>query len=154
MSEILTPEEQEANYIDDQERRQREDFKIGNRRTPLTNNVLMLLGDLLQPQTEGFNHINMDMSFSFLDDFDLYIVENSSFLITWFSLWGLRKPLYCERNKLATKLISKRSKGGRSMDLFTQTVSVQKQEFKDVTEKKTGFAKLFGGGNKKETEGV
>jgi hypothetical protein len=149
---LVTNEEHERFIVDELERKQREDFKAGNRRTPLTNNILMLLGDLLQPQTTGFNHINMDMSFSFLDANDLYFVENSSFLVTWFNLWGLKKCNFVERNKLATRLIAKRSFQGKSMELFTSTVNVQKQEFKDNTEKKTGFDRLINFGKKQEGE--
>ena len=142
--------ELERNYRDDEARKQRHDFQVGTRRTPLSNNVLMLLGDLLQPQTTGFKHINMDMSFTNLDRFSLMNIKNSSFLITYFSIWGFKKALYLQRNELATDLVSRRSLGAKSMELFTSTVSTQKQEFKDITEKKTGFARLFG---KKKTEG-
>ena len=146
---MISDEEQEINYRNEQERREKEDFKLGNRRTPLTNNVLLLLGDLLQPQTTGFTHVNNDMSFTNLNDNDLYRTDNSSFLINWFNLWGLQKCAYTERGALATLLISKRSYQAKTMELFTSTVNVQKSEFKDITEKKTAFQKLFG---KKERE--
>lgn len=144
----MDQKEQETIIREDQERKERDDFKLGNRRTPLTNNVLLLLGDLLQPQTTGFNHINLDMGFTQLDNFDMYFTENSSFLIVYFQLYGLKKCNFIERNKLATRLIAKRSFMGKSMDLFTSTVNVNKQEFKDITDKKTGFGKLFGGSSK------
>ncbi len=142
----MDPNDVDKVYRDEEERKQFQDFKVGNRRTPLSNNVLLLLGDLLQPQTEGFDHINMDMSFTNLDFFDLQKVENSSFLITWCSIWGLKRPMYLERNTLATLLVSKRSFRAKSMDLFTNTVTHQHQEFVDKTEKKTGFERVFGGG--------
>ena len=136
-------EEQVRNYTDEQERRQFNDFKLGNRRSPISNNVLMLLGDLLQPQTTGFDQINLDMSFSYQDHFGVQLVKNSSFLITFFSIWAFKKALYLERSNLATHLVVCRSLDGKSMELFTNTVATSKSEFKDTTEKKKGFANLF-----------
>jgi len=144
MAEQPTEEDQIRAWHDQEARKQNQDYKLGNRRTPLSNNVLMLLGDLLQPQTMGLDHINMDMSFTNLDFFDLSSVENSSYIIAHCRVWGLLRPLFIERNKLATKLISKRSFQAKSMELFTNTVSTQKQEFLDNTQKKTGFARIFG----------
>ncbi len=143
MGEEVSEQEKILNYRDQQERQQFKDFKLGTRRTPLSNNVLMLLGDLLQPQTEGFDHINLDMSFTYLDSWGIPFVKNSSFLITYFSLWGFRKALYMERNELATHLVAHRSLNGKSMELFTHTVTATKQEFSDKTQKKTGFGKMF-----------
>ena len=147
---MVSDDELERDYYDDQERKQYQDFKVGNRKYPLSNNVLMLLGGLLQPQTDGFDHINLDMAFTNLDSFNLFTVENSSFLIGYFSLWGFKKALIMERNKLATHLIANRSKGGKSMDLFTNVTTHQKQEFIDRTDKKTGFARMF---SRKKQEG-
>lgn len=143
MSKAPSEGEQARDYRDEQERKQRYDHRLGNRRTPLSNNVLLLLGDLLQPQTEGFDHINLDMSFSNLDNFDLYRVQNSSFIVTWCSMHGLNKPLYQERGELATLLVSKRSFNAKSMELFTTTVTTQKQEYLDKTEKRTGFSRII-----------
>jgi len=147
--EKVTEEENTLDYRDDQSRKQYHDFKLGNRRTPLSNNVLMLLGDLLQPQTEGFDHINLDMSFTYQDYFGINMVKNSSFLITYFQIWGFKRALYLERNNLATHLVANRSLNGKSMELFTNTVTTQRQEFQDKTEKATGFGRLFA---KKETK--
>lgn len=146
----LNEEEQNRFIRDEQERKQYQDFKLGNRRTPLSNNVLMLLGDLLQPQTVGFQHINLDMSFTYQDFFGITLTKNSSFLITYFTLWGFKKALYLERSVLATHLVANRSLNGKSMELFTNTVTTQKQEFLDKTEKKGGFSRLFGS---KKSEG-
>ena len=143
MPENVTEEEKILNYRDSQERQQYKDFKLGTRRTPLSNNILMLLGDLLQPQTTGFDHINMDMSFTVLDSWSLPFVKNASFLVTYFQLWGFKKALYLERNELATTLVANRSLNGKSMDLFTNTVT--KTQFEDTSDKnkKTGFSKMF-----------
>lgn len=136
-------EEQVLNYRDDQERKQKNDFKTGTRRTPLSNNVLMLLGDLLQPQTKGFDHVNLDMTFTNLNDFDLYNVQNSSFIITWCTMYGIPKSMYQERGKLATLLNSKRSFKAKSMDMFTTTITKQTIESQDKTKKESGFRTIF-----------
>jgi len=148
----MDEEEQIRNYNDDQERKQREDYRLGSRKMPLSNNVLMLLGGLLQPQTEGLDHINLDMSFTNLDAFDLAFIENSSFIVGYCSIHTLNKPLYTERNKLSTRLISKRSFNAKSMELFTNTVAEQKNVFQDKTEKKGAFARLLGGKKNKDEE--
>lgn len=136
-------DDMERYYIDDQERRQYQDFQVGNRRTPLSNNVLMLLGDLLQPQTTGFNHVNLDMAFTFQDRFSLDQTKNNSFNINFHKLYGFKRAEFLERGNLATHLVASRSLEGKSMDMFTHTVTTQKQEYRDKTEKKTGFPALF-----------
>ena len=150
MEETQIEEDQQRAFYDDQERRQQYDFQIGNRRTPLSNNVLMLLGDLLQPQTEGFDHINLDMSFSYQDGFGIYYVKNTSFLITMFEMWGHKRALALARNDLATHLVACRSLNGKSMELFTNTVTQQKHEYVDKTDKKTGFARIFSKNKQRE----
>lgn len=135
----------QRSIVDEEERRQVQDFKAGTRRTPISNNVLMLLGELLQPATTGFNHVNLDMSFSYQDHFGVALVKNSSFLITIFQVWGCKKAEYLERGILATHLNVSRSLGGKSMELFTTTVTHQKQEFRDSSEKRGGLARFFGG---------
>lgn len=146
-------EAQIKDYYDEQERRQFHDFKIGTRRTPLSNNILNLLGGLLQPQTEGFSQVNLDMSFSNLDSFDIYAVRNSSFLITYCKLYGFKRSEYLERSSLATLLNSKRSQNAKSMELFTTTVTKQQQEFQDKTSKKTGFFGSIGTTQKEQKPG-
>lgn len=150
--EELTPEEaQEAlRESDEQDYRARRAFEIGNRPTPLSNNLLAMVGDLLQPQTSGFNHINMDMTFTYLDRYDIIEARNSSFIITYCDLHGLKKSAYNERSQLASLLNLKRSQEGRSMDLFNKTVTQAKQELEDKTDKKTGFGGFFG--RKKKSE--
>lgn len=137
-------------FYDDETRKQKQDYKVGTRKTPLSNDVLTLLGGLLQPQTEGFSQVNLDMSFSYLDSFDVTRVMNSSFLITFCKLYGFKRSEYLERGVLATLLNAKRSYQGKSMELFTTTVTKQQQEYQDKTEKKTGFFQSLGF-QKKET---
>jgi len=130
-------------YNDEEEYKARRNFEIGNRPTPLSNNLLSMVGDLLQPQTMGFNHINMDMTFSYLDRFDIEEVRNSSFIITYCEMLGLKKSCFNERSSLATLLNAKRSQNGKSMSLFNTTVTQSKQELEDKTDKKTGFGGFF-----------
>jgi hypothetical protein len=138
-------EDETRNTGDELERKQYQDFKLGNRRSPLSNNILNLLGDLLQPQTKGFDHINLDMSFTYQDSYGIMTVKNSSFLITYFQMWGFKKALYLERSNLATHLIAYRSLNGKSMEMFTNTVTKQVTEYQDKTPKASGFGRLFGG---------
>lgn len=143
-------DEQVRDYYDDQERKQFHDYKVGMRRSPLSNNILNLLSRLLQPQTTGFSQINMDMAFTYLDSFGVYFVKNSSFLITFCKLYGFKKSEYIERSSLATHLVANRSLHGKSMELFTTTVTKQSQEYSDKTQKKVGFFAGLGIGDKKD----
>lgn len=140
----------EIDYNSEQEYRARRAFEIGNRPTPLSNNLLAMVGDLLQPQTLGFDHINMDMTFTYLDRYDIEEARNSSFIITYCDLHGLKKPEAIERSELASLLNLKRSQNGQSMSLFNKTVTQTKQELEDKTDKKTGFS--FFGRRKKHNE--
>lgn len=137
-------EDQVKAFYDEERRRQHQDYKTGSRKTPLSNDVLTLLGGLLQPQTTGFSQVNLDMSFSYLDSYDVQRVMNSSFLITFCKLYGFKRSEYMERSVLATLLNAKRSFQGKSMELFTTTVTKQQQEYQDKTEKKTGFLQSLG----------
>lgn len=150
MDEKQVKEDQAKAFYDQEERKQFSDFKAGSRRTPLSNNVLNLLGGLLQPQTTGFEQINMDMSFSYLDGYDVLKVINSSFLITFCKLYGFKRSEYLERGSLATLLNAKKSYQGKSMELFTTTITKQDQAYEDKTEKKTGFFSGLSLGKKKE----
>lgn len=144
MSEPDTEEQQERIDRDEEQAyRARRSYEIGNRPTPLSNNLLSMIGDLLHPQTEGFSHINMDMTFTYLDRFDIEEARNSSFIITACELWGLKKSAFNERSSLASLLNLKRSQNGKSMSLFNETVTKSSQELEDKTDKKTGFGGFF-----------
>lgn len=137
-------EAQVSSFYDDEDRKQVQDFQAGTRRTPLGTNVLLMLGRLIEPQTTGYPHINLDMSFANLNDWDLYTVRDSSFIINFCRLHNLRKSEYLERGRLATILNSSKSHRGKTMDLFTTTVTKQEQEYRDSTKKKTGFFSSLG----------
>lgn len=142
-------EDQVNAFYDDNDRKSTQDFQAGTRTTPLGNNVLLMLGRLIQPQTTGFEQVNLDMSFSNLNTWDMFTVRDSSFIINFCKMYGLKKSEYLERGRLATILNSSKSHNGKTMDLFTTTVTTQKQEYKDVTEKKTGFFSGIGPKKKK-----
>ena len=143
-------EQQNRDYQDEQERKQFQDFKVGTRKTPLSNNILNLLNSLLQPQTTGFKQVNMDMAFTYLDRWDIDRVMNYSFLVTFFEINELPKSEYMQRGELATFLNAKRSQDGKSMELFTTTITKQDQSYADKTEKKTGFFSKMGLGKKEK----
>jgi len=136
--------QQMTSFYDDEERKQYNDYRVGNRKTPLSTNILAMLPGLLSPQTQGFEQVNLDMSFTFLDSFDIYRVNNSSFLITFCKLYGFKKSEYLERSTLATHLNAKRSYQGKSMELFTTTITKTNQAYEDKTIKKTGFLQGLG----------
>lgn len=122
-----------------------------NRRSLIPSSSLAMMADLLQPQTQGFSHINNDMSFGNLNDGALSDVRNCDIIINFASIYGFKKLGYLERGKLSTIVISNRAKFGKSMDMFTSVTTINKQEFSDKTEKKTGFGRLFG--KKQQTQG-
>lgn len=118
-------------------------LKISNRKYPPSSSILLMLGNLLHPQTEGFPHINLDMSFTNVSNWDIMRVENLSGIIVYCFMHNFKTSEYLARNDLATFLNIKRSEGAKSMELFTTTVTKQSQEFQDKTDKKTSI-RLFG----------
>jgi len=115
-------------------------LRSGNRKFALFNNILEIVPNLLNPSTIGFDHINMDMTFSDLNAYDKFRVERMSDCISITSIIGIDRSNYLFRNKLATILNSNKSKGGRSMKLLTDT-SVN-NTFRDTT-KESGFSMPF-----------
>lgn len=98
------------------------------------------LGDMITPQTDGFDHINLDMSFSYLGMWDIMYVENLSVAITMSSIYDLKQSEYLLRGMLATRLNVAKSRDAKTMQLFTHWVTKSEQEFKDKTDKKQGFS--------------
>ena len=98
------------------------------------------LGEMLEPQTEGFPHINLDMAFTNLSFWDLNHVDNVSMSILVANMYKLKQSEYLLRGDLATFLNSRRSKNAKSMDIFTTVVTKQEQEFKDKTKETQGFS--------------
>ncbi len=123
-------------------------FAIGNRERARKEQMVEYLGELLQPETEGFEHINMDMSFTNLNFFDLFKVDNLSEGINLCHMYELKQSEFLFRGDLAAILISRRSKDARSFELFTDVTTKQHQTFKDETEEKKGFS-FFSFGKKK-----
>jgi len=142
--EQYAEQEQVNAFYDQLDRQSKQDFLAGNRRTPLGNNVLLMLGRLIQPQTTGYPQINIDMAFSNLGDFDMLGTRTSSDIINFCRLYGLKKSEYLERGRLATLLNSSKSHKGKTMDMFTHTVTKQVQEYADKTQKKVGFLERLG----------
>jgi len=112
---------------------------VKNRQIETQRNVLNALGELLVPVTEGFEHVNLDMAFTYLGNWDLITVENLSGGINICHLWGLRQSEFLLRGKLATRLVSCRSRNAKAMNMFTEVTTKQEQTFKDET-KKQGFS--------------
>ena len=123
-------------------------FAVGNRERARKEQMVEYLGQMLEPETDGFDHINMDMSFTNLGMFDLFKVDNLSEGINLCHIYNLKQSEYLFRGELATILISRRSKNARSFALFTDVTTKQEQTFKDETEEKKGFS-FFNFGKKK-----
>ena len=131
------------------EEQPKDPFSVRNRIRQRKEQLVEYIGDMLQPQTLGFNHINMDMTFTYLGNWDLMFVDNICMSITMAHIYELKQSEYLLRGSLATFLNSRRSRDAKSMNIFTTMVTEQKQEFVDKTEKKHGFAWLsFGKKNK------
>jgi len=111
--------------------------------------ILEYLGEMLIPVTEGFKHINLDLSFTYLGNLDLFYVQDKSMGITMCTLYGLKQSEYLLRGDLATFLNARRSRNAKSMDMFTTVVTKSDQVFRDETDKKKEFS-WFRFGKKKE----
>jgi len=126
-------------------------FLVRNKERVRKERLVEYIGEMLVPQTEGFDHVNLDMSFSYLSSFDLYFVDNISMSITMAHIYELKQSEYLLRGMLASFLNSRRSRNAKSMDMFTTMVTKQEQSFVDKTEKKQGFS-WFGFGKNKENK--
>lgn len=124
--------------LNSQEEEQGRTKPTGERRIPFYDNVLSMLGGLLQPQQDKFDHINLDMGFTDLDRWDRQRIENLSIQITVCDMWGLKQASLLHESDMETICISNRSKSGRAMELFNTTVTKSDQKFKEETEK-SGF---------------
>ena len=123
-------------------------FAISNRERQRKEQMVEYLGQMLEPETDGFPHVNMDMSFTNLNFFDLFKVDNISEAINLCHMLDLKQSEYLFRGELATILISRRSRDARSFALFTDVTTKSEQTFKDETEEKKGFS-FFNFGKKK-----
>ncbi len=121
---------------------------IGNRERARKEQMVEYLGQMLEPETDGFEHINMDMSFTNLNFFDLFKVDNLCEGINLCHIYELKQSEFLFRGDLAALLISRRSRDARSFALFTDVTTHQSQTFKDETEEKKGFS-FFNFGKKK-----
>ncbi len=115
-------------------------FAMGNRERARKEQLVEYLGQMLEPETDGFEHINMDMSFTNLNFIDLFKVDNLCEGINLCHIYGLKQSEYLFRGDLATLLISRRSKDAKSFQLFTNVSTHSTQTFKDETEEKKGFS--------------
>jgi hypothetical protein len=124
-------------------------LKVGTRERARKEELVEYLGELLFPQTTGFDQINLDMTFTYLKEKDLFVVDNNNIIINILHLWGLRQSEYLFRGDLATLLCSRRSRDAKSMNMFTEVTTKQEHTFKDESDQKKGFS-WFGLGKKKE----
>ena len=122
-------------------------FDVKVRQIEKQRNTMNMLGELLIPVTEGFPHVNLDMAFTYLGNTDLWNVENLSSSIDICDMYNFKQSSFLLRGKLATLLTSRKSRNAKSMNLFTEVTTHQKQEIKDLTRENKGFN--FFGFNKK-----
>lgn len=116
-------------------------MEVRTRQRHAQEKAVEYLGEMLLPSTEGFDHVNLDMSFSYLGNWEIYKVLNLSMSINICHLWRCKQSEYLLRGELATLLNSARSRGGKSMDMFTTVTTKSSQEFKDDTPKpQPGFS--------------
>jgi len=147
----MTIEEDQARaFYDEEDRKARIDYMYGWRKTPLSNNILLMLGRLLPPETEFFPHINRDMSTSNVDIFDKIRVLNDSELINFCDMYQIKRSKHIAFNRMITILTVDKSLNGWWGDLFTTTVTKKSEEFKDQSPKKTGWLPFMRGGAKND----
>ena len=125
-------------------------FLASTRQREHKERMVEYLGELLIPVTEGFDHINLDMTFTYLGNFELQRVEDLSNTINLCHIYNLKVSKYLARGQLASLLNSRRSRNAKSMDMFTTMTSKSEQKFEDATEtKKHGFS-LFKFGKREQ----
>lgn len=149
--EEMSQQEYEAQVRENPEQAQQ--LTVGTRELQRKERVSEILTELLKPQTQGFDHINLDMTFTQLDRYDSYEVQNLSMLISGCRIFGLQKSEYLLRGKLATKLNANRSRDGKSMDMMTTVQTKSEQEFKDTSKENKGFSFMPWGNKNKSNRG-
>jgi len=118
-------------------------FNIGTKKPPVsTDNALWLMQNLLQPQSLGYDQINLDLSFTNLQHFDVERIMNLSFIINFSRMFKLPKSRFLSNGDYATLLNAKRSVGGWSGSLLTTTVTKASSEYKDASNERARW-KLF-----------
>lgn len=115
--------------------------QVGNQDTPLVGNSnVELMYRLINPQTIGFNHVNLDMAFTKLSIWDRERVLKLSRIADICKLFNWKKSYYLARGELAALLNSNKSLDGWSGTLLTNTVTQQKIETYQKSDKvRTGF---------------
>jgi len=119
-------------------------YEVKTKQLERHRNLMNQLGDLIAPRTQGFEHVNLDMTFTDLDKTDSLRVENLAKMIDICHIKGYRQSEYIARGELATLLNSRRSKEARTMRLFGEVNTNQKQTFKDETDEGRGFRLMKG----------
>ena len=127
---------------------EKDPFAVRERERARKEQMVEYLGEMLIPVTEGFDQVNLDMTFSFLGNWDLFRLDNLSTSINLCQIYGLKQSKYLLRGELATLVNSRRSRDAKSMDMFTTISTKGEQKFKDETQEKKGFS-WFGFGKKK-----
>lgn len=108
-------------------------FDIKIRQRMHSEQMVDYVGELLVPVTDGFEQINLDMSFANLGFHDLFDIRMQSTTIDLCRIYGLKTSKYLAWGKMATVLVSSRSISGKSMDMFTTITTKQEQQFTDNT---------------------
>lgn len=117
--------------------------QVGNANEPIAGfNSVELVYRLIAPQVTGFQHINLDMSFTNLDAFAKQKCDALSLIVATTKLFSWKKSLYISWNRLSSELILNRSKDGWSGRLLTTTITENKTKIENNPDKpETGFLK-------------
>ena len=115
--------------------------KVGSGDKPIpTFNNIELVYRLISPQTLGYDHINLDMSFTNLDAWAKIKCTNLNKIINTTKLYGLKKCVYLGWGELAGELILDRSLNGWSGKILTTTITENKTKIENNPDRpKTGF---------------
>jgi hypothetical protein len=122
--------------------------KLSQREVQEKRNAMSQVGSLIQPYTEGFDQINMDLCFSYLSVWDLERLENLNMAINITKMWDLPISKYLLLGEFSIIVNSRKSKDAKTMGLFTEIVTKSQAEYTEKTDAK-GFS-LFPKKNKVE----
>lgn len=138
----MDPEEERQQQYEEEIRQdptRGEQLSVGTRELKRKERLSEFLTEMLKPSTQGFEHVNLDMSFSNLDRWDLYEVRNQSHIITLCKVFGWKRSEFLQRGDMATILNTSRSKNAKSMDMMTTIQTKSEQEFQDKSDQQ-GFS--------------
>jgi len=115
-------------------------YAVSVRERKRKEQLVEYLGEMLIPVTQGFEQINLDMTFTHFNQWELIKVGQLSMDINLAFIYKFQMYEYLVRGELATLENANKSKNGAGMGMFTTITTKSEQKYEDETQVKKGFS--------------